>query len=201
MNDIILYCVVGGIVFSVLYGLALLKYDKPDQIKGKKVPHGKAGVDYHGHMAFANKGGEYFHGCRVAHFRNVRDLNDFFLPGNEGHLKLVGELIPQHDGSILAVYTAALTNDDLEDLDEWNRAQHEHFAQKRAQRAAEKEAAQEKVLIEASEQKRLAEIGALYEKRVGEIRGLPPGLERKRQEKQLNSGDLSDATKVSEPEA
>lgn len=168
------------------------KYDTPDELNGEFEILKDGTIEYPGHMAFANKGGEYFHGCRVAQFANITDLNKFFLPGKKGHLKLVGELIPAHDGSIICVYTNKLSRDDLEDVEEFNREMHSFFEKKREDRNEQRRKEQEKELKAAEEQKRLAEVGRKYEARIAKIREMPPGKEQKEAMKELNSGVLKD---------
>ncbi len=184
----------------VLQLLAALKgrftYDTPAKVRGRTVELKDAGIQYPGHMAFATKGGEYFHGCRIAHFKNTKALNEFFLPGNAGHLKLVGDIIPQTDGSLLCVYTNKLSMDDMEDVDEFNRTQHEFFQAKKTKRLQERQEKEEKKAKEVLEQIRLAEVGKKYEARVGKIRGLPPGPARKREEQALNSGYLGPESNI-----
>lgn len=167
-----------------------LKYDTAHRLHHKLKPHVQADVKYPGHMAHANRGGDFFHGCRVGRFRTVEDINKFFEPGAEGHLMLVTDIIPQLDGSLLVVYTAALSQSDMENIEEFSRNQNAYFQERRQQREAERREAEEARLKEEAEQKRLAEVGRKYEERVGKIRGMPPGFERKQEEKRLNSGEL-----------
>ncbi len=153
-------------------------------------------VNYPGHMAFANKGGEYFHGCRIGHFKDIAALNEFFAPGSVGHLKLVAEILPQNDGTVLCVYTNKLSHEDMEDVEEFNRNMHSYFEEKREKRKNERLAAEQKREDEAKEAKRLAEVGRKYEARTKHVKTLEPGsLERKRQERDINSGFLDEDTK------
>lgn len=185
------------VIAAVVSGLLLLlvnlyrtqQFDTPKKLRGNLVKLTNAGVDYPGHMAFANKGGEYFHGCRVALFKNVRDMNKFFEPGNAGHLKLVGEIIPGPQG-IMVVFNAKLSSSDMEDIDEWNRAQHEYFSKKRAHREQEKLAAEESKLLAEAEDKKFARIGRRYSARVSKIKEMAPGADRNSAEKALNAGEL-----------
>lgn len=140
------------------------KYDTGDKLQGNGLPLLKDGANvYPGHMAFASKGGEYFHGCRVAHFRTVNDLNAFFLPGKAGHLKLVAELIPQRDGSVVAVYTNVLSAEDQDDLRDFSMSQNEFLAEKKEARRQAKIKELEEKEAEERETKRLAEVGRIHE--------------------------------------
>lgn len=183
-----LLILVGGVALA-MYVYRRMQFDTHDKVRGNLVKLTNAGVDYPGHMAFANKGGEYFHGSRIALFKDVRELNKFFEPGNPGHLKLVGEIIPCPQG-IMIVYTAKLSNEDMEDIDEWNRNQHEYFTGKREERQAEKLKAQEQQLFNEAEDRKFAKIGRRYSKRVGIIKDMTPGPERNAAEQALNSGEL-----------
>lgn len=168
-----------------------LQFDTPKKLRGNLVKLTNAGVDYPGHMAFANKGGEYFHGSRVALFKNVRDLNKFFEPGNAGHLKLVGEIIPAPQG-IMVVFTAKLSSSDMEDIDEWNRNQHEYFAAKKAEREEEKRKAEEAKLLAETQERKYAAIGRRYSARVNKIKEMAPGKDRNAEMDRLNAGELPD---------
>lgn len=167
------------------------KYDTPKQLLGSFPLLVDGAITYPGHMAFANKGGEYFHGCRVAKFRNVQDLNEFFCPGNAGHLKLVAEIIPAPDG-LIVVFNNKLSAEDMEDIEEFSRNQNQYFSEKREKRRLSKLADEEEKLKAAGEEKRLAEVGRKYEARTKKIREMAPGADRKAAEKKLNSGELDE---------
>lgn len=192
MNEALTILGAACIIFLVLRGLYNRRYDTPKKLRGN-LPTLKDGtIEYPGHMAFANKGGEYFHGCRVAHFKDIADLNAFFCPGNAGHLKLVAEIIPQNDGSVLCVYNNKLSAEDMEEVEEFNREMHAHFSKRKEEREAQKQEEREAKYREEQETKRLAEVGRRYESRVKSIRLLPPGTERKEAEKRLNGGELDE---------
>lgn len=180
---------IGAAVALILY---LRKFDTGKRLADKLATLLEADVDYPGHMAFANKGGEYFHGCRVARFRTISDLNHFFEPGSKGHLKLVGEIIAAPDGSFLCVYTAKLTNADLERVERWNREQHAAFAEERKAEEQEQREKEEARLRDEAETKRLAEVGRKYEARTAKLRVMAPGSDRKEAEKRLNAGELDE---------
>jgi hypothetical protein len=166
-------------------------YDTPQQLLGSFPLLVDGAITYPGHMAFANKGGEYFHGCRVAKFRTVQDLNEFFLPGNAGHLKLVAEIIPAPDG-LIVVFNNKLSAEDMEDIEEFSRNQNQYFAEKREKRRLEKLVEEEDKLKAQAEEKSMAEIGRKYVARTKKIKDMAPGADRKAAEKKLNSGELDE---------
>jgi hypothetical protein len=135
-----------------------LKFDTAKKLRGQDVALQDGTTRYPGQMAYANKGGEYFHGCRVAKFKDVNELNQFFLPGNPGHLMLVGELVPASDG-ILCVFTSALSEEEKEDVADFSREKHAFLAEKKRKRLEEKARAEEDKLRQEAEEKRLAEVG------------------------------------------
>lgn len=185
-----------AIVTLALVVRSLYKYftaDSSKRIAGKKATLHDAGVEYPGHMAFATKGGEYFHGCRVARFTNIQELNNFFLPNNAGHLGLVAELIPQANGDIVCVYTKKLSLEELEDIDEWNRNQHEYFQKKKTDREIAKQEEQRAKLQAEAEEKEFAAIGRKYMKRMAHIKKLDPSsIERKQLTEKTNKGELDE---------
>lgn len=180
-------------VVGVVLTLWLRRFDTSKRLADNLVKLNEHDIDYPGHMAFANKGGEYFHGCRVARFRNVSELNHFFEPGAMGHLKLVGEILPMPDSSLLVVYTQKLSNKEIERTERWSRDRHEYFAEERRKEEAEELERAEEKAKEQAETLRLAEIGRKVEARKAKIRGLAPGsAERKDLEKKLAAGDVDE---------
>lgn len=169
---------------------SLRRYDNPKRLVGDySLVDGS--VDYPGHLAFANKGGEYFHGCRVARFKNAQALNEFCLPGNAGHLSLVAEILPQDDGSLVVVFTKKLSREDMEDIEEFNRNMHHYFEQKKFERTAAKAQEEEAKQKQEEQDKADLELGRKYRARVAKIRSLPAGsAERKDIERELNSGGV-----------
>lgn len=143
------------------------KYDTPQRMAHKLVELPEAGITYHGHMAYTNKGGEYFHACKIAHFKSIKDANKAFEPGAILHLKLVSEIIPMLDGTLLLVYTNVLSQEDQEDNEEWHRERHEFFKAKKAERQAAKLVQEEERLKAEQEEKRYAQLGRKHEANCG----------------------------------
>ena len=145
-----------------------------------------------GHINFANKGGEYFHGSKVKFFRTLRGLNEWALPGNEGASTLVSEITPCNGGYMI-VYTSKLSKRDEDTIERFGREINAKIKEENDKFAAEELVRQEEQRNKEAEEKRLANVGRAYERRVSHIRGLPAGSqERKEASKLLNSGVLSD---------
>lgn len=150
-------------IIEYINNLLLGKYDTADRLHGNIQTLKDGAMEYPGHMAFASKGGEYFHGCRASHFKTIDELNRFFLPGNPGHLKLVCELIPQKDGSVVAVYTNVVSEEDKEDIADFSRSQNEFLRAKKEERRMARIAEIEAKENEIRENLRLAEVGRKHE--------------------------------------
>lgn len=167
-------------------------YDTPRKLQGEVHILKDGSVEYPGHMAFTTKGGEYFHGCRVARFATVRDLNDFFAPGNQGHLKIVGDFQVQPDGSLVVIYTNRLSSEDMEDIEEFNREMHQYFADKKAQREAAKASEREAKAEQEAQLQSDAKLGRAYRERIKHIKSNSIGKERTRLLKEVEGGSLID---------
>lgn len=147
-------------------------------------------VKYPGHMNFANVAGEYFHGCKVKRFWTMRALNEFFLPGSEGFLALVADVIPAALGSQLVVYTRKLSDRDLETVERYGREINAKIAEENQRFEASQLEQREREAAAQLEEKEMAKIGRAYKKRVGEIKSSSIGKEREKLMKELESGTL-----------
>lgn len=183
---------VGAALLSLGYTMFALKkafsYDKPKD----KPPLADSIVDgpikYPGYIPFRDT-----HGCYVAKFSNVDDLNSYFKPERAGWLKNCIELYFQPNGDIYAVISNSLNDEMKEEIAEWSYAQHQHFEQKREQKRQEllertKAAAQKE-----AEAKEYETIGRRYVKDKNLVRLMPAGSkEREEAEKKLNKGELNE---------
>ena len=160
-------------------------------IFGKDTSHVNGDILYPGHVNFANKGGDMFHGAKVKYFFTLRGLNEWCLPGAEGANALIAEVLPTLFGYTI-IYTRNLSRKDIDTIDRYGREINAKIAAENQKfEMEEQELRDEEAKVEA-EQKRLAAVGAKYEKRIAKIRDMAPGLERKRAEKELNAGEIND---------
>lgn len=158
---------------------------------GKDTSHLNGDVLFPGHLNFANKGGEYFHGSKAKKFFTLRGLNEWCLPGNDGANALVAEVIPTLLGYVV-IYNRKLTKRDEDTVDRFGREINAKIAEENAKWEAEEQANRDAKMKEEIEEKRLAEIGRKYEARVSKIKSSSIGKERDRQMKELNSGKLDE---------
>lgn len=147
-------------------------------------------IKYPGHMNFANVAGEYFHGCKIKRFWSMRALNEFFLPGNEGFLTLVSDIIPAVFGSMLVVYTRQLSDRDRETVERYGREINAKIAEENRLWENSQLERKEQEAAAILEEKEMAKIGRAYKKRVGEIKSSTIGKERERLLKEVESGNL-----------
>lgn len=179
---------------SVVTVLVALLSATKNKVLGRDTSLTDGDVKYPGHMAYANVAGEYFHGCKVKRFWTTRGLNEFFLPGNEGFLTLVGGIIPVAGGvgGFLVVYTKKLSARDQETVERFGREINAKITEENRKFAVEQLEQEERKAAAQIEEKRLANVGRAYEARVKKIKGESIGKERERQMKELDSGKLDE---------
>lgn len=160
-------------------------------IFGRDTSNAMADIIFPGHVNFANKGGEYFHGSKAKFFFTLRGLNEWCMPGNEGENALVAEIAPTLFGYML-IYNRKLSRKDEDTVERFGREINAKIAQENQEHEAREAADREQRERDMLEEKRLAAIGKKYEERVGKIKGSAIGKERERLMDELNSGKLDE---------
>ena len=160
-------------------------------ITGRDTSHLNGDILFPGHVNFANKGGDLFHGSKVKRFFTLRGLNEWCMPGNGGEYALIAEVIPSLLGYTI-IYTRNLSRRDIDTMDRYGREINAKIEAENKVFVIEEQEKQEKKVAEERETKRLAEIGRKVEAQRAKIKELPPGPERKAAEKKLNKGELDE---------
>ena len=86
---------------------------------------------YPGHINFSGQINGHYSGALAVVFDTVRELNEYFKINQ--HVIVVG-LWPLFNGSILAMYTTQMEQQDLRDLAEWGEKVEDFLASKREER-------------------------------------------------------------------
>lgn len=145
---------------------------------------------YPGDINVATVDGRNFSGCKAVEFESVDNFNAYFAAGGPAILGLLIDWRVGPHGEVIALFTRQLSPEEQQDFNEVS-VEVEAAMRERREKRAER-AGKEAVLnaAAAKEDKRLVSVGRDYEKRVANLKALPPGKDRKALEKKLNAGEF-----------
>lgn len=143
---------------------------------------------YPGDINVSSVDGRNFSGCKAVVFKDADHFNEFFSENGPAQLGLLVDWRIGKDGEILTLWTRQLSPEEQSDFTEVS-MEVEAAMRERREKRAERKVVEEKTIAEgAKEDRRLIQVGKDYEKRVANVKSLPPGKDRKALEKKLNAG-------------